>query len=307
MIQTFLTSLCDGIREDFGSPVNLKKLIRDYPNMRVEIAESKPSIAYSSVVPWHKLGNLSSSIWPRPEAGSLLGWKKSANYYSSFSVNIEALVNFGHRYETKAWRCEIQDVDGLANSKSTLTDFASLDDMVAKNSTAMIEDLSEAGLEMNLAHTDKRIFSMSSPAHFEKHMWDGRIFLMNIDGSHHFAAARLIAAHIGKTVSLHGDLYTNAINTASVSALRCEYDLYVISDDATITCGFHDAMESFGATYLGLEMPRPYDKTRAILLPRNEARSMRVSKELREAGMFDLGRYLAQLCGRQEKETRYVA
>ncbi|MDO8728367.1 MAG: hypothetical protein Q7K26_00580 [bacterium] len=304
MIQTFLTSLCDGIFEDFGSPVNLMRLIRQYPNMRVDIAELNQSIAYDSVVPWHKLGNLPNSRWPRPDTGTLVGWRKTGNQYSGFSLNIIALVNFGHCYETKSWTCEIQDVDGLANSKSTLTDFSSLDDMVTKNSPAMVKDLNEAGLEVNLAHSAERIFS---DTHFENHLWDGRLFLMNIDGSHHFSAARLIAGRIGKLVPLKGRLSTNAINAASVKALCREYDLFVISDDAAIANAFYNAMESFGATYLGLEMPKPYENTRAILLPRNETRSVRVSKALREAGMFDFGKYLAQLCDRQDQQRRLAA
>ena len=55
-------------------------------------------------------------------------------------------------------------------------------------------------------------------------------------------------------------------------------------------------MESFKATYLWRYMPRPYDKMRAILLPKDEPRSTRVSRVLRESGVADLGQHLATLC-----------
>jgi len=64
--------------------------------------------------------------------------------------------------------------------------------------------------------------------------------------------------------------------------------------------GFHDAMRSFKATYLWHDMRWPYYQTKAILLPRDQARSMRVARALREVGIFDLGAYLADLCQRQK-------
>ena len=44
---------------------------------------------------------------------------------------------------------------------------------------------------------------------------------------------------------------------------------------------------------------RPYEGARAVLLPRRDARSMRVADELRSAGIADLGAHLAALCARQ--------
>jgi rhodanese-related sulfurtransferase len=69
----------------------------------------------------------------------------------------------------------------------------------------------------------------------------------------------------------------------------------VISDEPAISVAFSDAMESFRATWLWTHMPRPYDNTKAILLPKGERRSQRVALALREAGVVDLGAYLEEL------------
>ena len=71
--------------------------------------------------------------------------------------------------------------------------------------------------------------------------------------------------------------------------------MFIINDDAEINQAFSKAMENFKATWLWHTMPSPYQDNRAILLPKNEARSMRVAAELANAGIIDLGKHLIKL------------
>jgi hypothetical protein len=218
---------------------------------------------------------------------------------------LPALANFGEQSVVTLWTCEIQDIQGLSNSKSNLFAFKTLDEFIVHDSPKLIDTISATKLKENLAHHEIRIIHHDRTSdHFARYLWDGRVFLMNDGGSHHFAAARYIAARIRRQVPLRGRLYTYAINEVSVGDLRRGYELFLISDEPAIANAFHDVMRSLRATYFWHEMPKAHDSTKAILLPRSETRSMRVAHELREAGFFDLGQYFGHLCERQN-DLRY--
>lgn len=293
-----ISFLIDTFRESFGTPVRLRHLIDKHPEACVQIKEPQRVIDASSVVPWHEWGKHFHSSFSMP--GWIMGWKCSDNHYTSFKILRPELMNFGRCNLTDRWDCEIQDVSGFSHSKSTLTDFICMDDMVMKNSPEMIDQISEAWLRENLAHDQIRILhNHNTIDHFARHLWDGRLFLMNSGGSHHFAAARHISSRIGVPVPLTGKLRTYSINPEAVATLKRDFDIYVVSQEAEIANGFHDAMQSFKATYLLYDLPRPYERSRAILLPKDEQRSRQVSNMLREAGAFDLGQHLTDLCIRQ--------
>ena len=290
----------DAISEDLGRPMTLLRMIDEHPDMRVQVAEPEPVIAADRVAQWHNWGDQSSGHWPRRKHCTILGWRHSAGNYSSFELHRPELENFGRCEVLDMWNCDIQDVTGLSFSKSELHKFTSLDSMVETNSREMIDAITEEKLHENLAHDGMRILNREGTSdYFARYLWDGRIFLINDGGSHHFAAARYIASRIKRPVPLLGKLLTYSINPQAVNALRRDFDVYAMSDDAAITNGFFDSMRMFRATFLWQYLPRPYDHARAIFLPKNEPRSMRVSSALREAGMFDIGEHLTKLTNRQ--------
>ena len=176
------------------------------------------------------------------------------------------------------------------------------DAMVEANSRDMIDEISVAKLDKNLAHSEIRIIHKHDTSdHFTRYLWDGRLWLMNSGGSHHFAAAKYIAARLGQRVTLTGNLHTYSLNAIAIASLRRDFEMFVISDEAEICNAFLDAMRTFKATWLWHHMPRPYGNTRAILLPRSEPRSMRVAAALRRAGVVDFGAYLTEIAARQSK------
>ena len=84
---------------------------------------------------------------------------------------------------------------------------------------------------------------------------------------------RLLQEHPDICVSL--DTPAPCIDAYSVAPWR-DYEMFVISDATPIRRGFHDAMEAFRATWLGHSMPRPFQNTQAIMLPKAERRSMQL-------------------------------
>lgn len=229
-----------------------------------------------------------------------MGWKQRDSYSSgSFLLHRPEYAQLGQCQMTDDWRCDITDVDGFAASKSELADFTSTDQMVATNSRDMIDAITHEKLAKNLAHREIRIIHSPGSDHFRRYAWDGRLFLINSGGSHHFAAAKYIAGRLPESVPLRGQLQTYSLNALAIASLRRDFEMFVISDATPISLGFHDAMVAFRATWLWHPMPRPFADAKAILLPKAERRSMLVAERLRRAGVADLGAHLAHLAATQ--------
>ena len=206
-MNAILQYLSDRIQEDFGRPVRLQRLIQRSPEIVFPFTEPPRSIARSSVVPWHTWSENLRGSWPRPKPGTLVIWRGRQGRYGAERMHVQSLADIGASKVIEDWQCEIQEVVGLGASKSNLTDFISLDEMVERNSQEMIINISEEGLHRNLSHDEIRIIHRKETSDcFIKYLWDGRLFLSNSGGSHHFAAARYIASRIRQSVPLRGKL-----------------------------------------------------------------------------------------------------
>lgn len=252
---------------------------------------SLPSVAISSVTQWHACRR------------HLVGSRPRGGYYECENP----LAALTHHEVITGFTCDIQDVVGLAASKSDLQRFADLDALAEMSAPDLIREISEAALHRSLGHSGVRIQigaqignRTGADDFFACHAWDGRLFLVNSDGSHHFAAARYIAARLGRAVPMTGALHSYHIQPEAVARLRRDYATYAVprSDWPAI----QDALESYRAPYLSTCLPDPHDHA-VVLLPRREARATRVAAVLQKAdrslGMFDLGEHLAALATRQ--------
>jgi hypothetical protein len=295
-MNALLTSLFDGIREDFGYPVKLIRLLEARRDICVDLHPPPPNIDCVSVVRWNELGKSPALVWPHYKRGKLMGWKMRDKYhYGSFTLDRPEYDQIGRCTINEHWACDITDVHGFSNSKSKLRDFTSTDMMVETNSRSMIDAITHEKLAKNLAHNEIRIIHSPGKDYFVSYHWDNRLFLMNSGGSHHFAAAKYIAARLSEPVPLRGKLRTYSLNAIAIASLRHDFEMFVISNEATISLAFHDAMSAFRVTWLWHHMPSPFENTKAILLPKRETRSMRVATLLRQAGVVDLGQYLTDL------------
>lgn len=273
---------------DFGYPAALHQLIKTRPGLRAVIEEPSQNVAVSSVVNWHE--------WGHPY-GDLKGWVKQADYYSGTVIRRSEFTELGTQEITERWACDITEVNGLFASKSDLTEFRDMDSFVETKSPDYIRDISLDGLRKNLAHDEVRILKENTSDYFAYHNWDGRIFLINSGGSHHFAAARYIAQRLNEPVPLQGQLYRHGINTQAIQSLRSEFDIFVIGGENVngFSLEFNEAMRHYKADYYYANLPQPYTDLQAIFLPRQKERSARVTEILREEGFFDLGQYLQDL------------
>lgn len=292
LLQTFVNS----VREDFGYPAGLVALLATHPQIRVTLDDGRQDISEQSVTRWHELGKQSGEA-----RGYLRGWRTAGgHHFESFSIMRPEYAQLGRCDVANDWTCDISDLHGFSASKSELRDFESTDRMVETNSREMISEISLQKLNENLAHPEIRIIHSPDIDYFTRYRWDGRLWLMNSGGSHHTAAAKYIAARLRHRVPLTGKLYTYALHAPAIASLCNDYRIFVINDDGEIHNAFLKAMRAFRATWLWHSMPRQYDDAKAILLPRNERRSMRVADALDAAGIVDLGKHLQKLASRQQ-------
>lgn len=291
-MRLLLQALYTSIKDELGFPASLRKVLASLPT--VPIPEDRTaSVASYDIVSWHE--------WGHAEGGVVRGWKQTTHGHEGF--NLPLLVDFGFTRHVQHWNCDIQDVHGLGASKSELSAFASLDELVEKNSRPMIQAVDQQGLKKNLAHKEIRILhDVPSGDYFARHVWDGRIFLLNSGGSHHFSAARYIAKRIGQKVPLSGRLHEYLLNAPVVLDLIEKFDIYAIPENwpSCPSPSFHYLMRASGVTYFWRTLPRPWNQFRAIFLPKAEIRSARVSHELRCGSAYDLGRHFDALLQRQE-------
>lgn len=295
------TFLWDSVREDCGYPATLMKLIKSSVELNSPIQETAKGIGAGAVVRWHEFGSL---IYERGiYRDKLNGWTHCRTYgrYGSTSIECAPLLRIGSEMQIERWRCDIQQVDGFAASKSELKEFATMDDMVERNSTELIDKISPEKLAKNLAWPEIRIIGHVDHDYFATWAWDGRVFLMNSGGSHHFAAAKYIAARLEQPVELTGTYKIYGLSEQAITELRREYGIFVLSHEPDAWLGFKDAMARFKATYYWKTLPRPHDHQRcAIFLPLKEKRSALVAKILKENNFQDLGAYLAGLAGQSQ-------
>ena len=301
-MQAILMSLVDSIREDLGRPVQLLRLLADAPQMHATLDTLPMCIAATSVPKWHELGAYSPLQFPHRKRGLLLGWKESGSRWESFYLERPEYAQIGHVETAESWSVDLTAIDGFGASKSDLYAFTSTDEMVESNSREMIREITPESLASNLAHSEIRIIHQPGASdHFARYLWDGRLWLQNGGGSHHTAAAKYIAARLGRPVTLTGLLRTYSLNEPAIASLRRDFEMFVINDDDPLVANaFFQAMRSFRATWLWHTLPCPYQGgTKAILLPRSEGRSMRVAAELYKAGFANLGAHLVGLAAKQ--------
>lgn len=234
-----------------------------------------------------------------------MGWTSDASgTWKSFMLRRPEHQQLSQHVVIENWVCDISDIHGFSASKSDLEYFSSTDEMVETNSRELITPISIAKLEANLAHDEIRIIhrAESGGDYFVRYRWDNRLWLMNDGGSHHTAAAKYISTRIARPVPISGTLYEYSLNPIAVDSLRRDFEIFVVGDHARSSIAFFEAMQAVRATWLWHPMPKVYEGSRAIYLPRNNKRSMKAAKVLREAQFVDMGELLSALAQPNEQD-----
>lgn len=272
------------------------------------VARPRETCASDDRIAWHWWRDAHAVASSRCRPGHVLGWTPSSGgTYILSDVYLEALANFTREQAFDNWTCDIGDVAGLANSKSPLCEYASLDRMIEIRRPEMVSQEDPAAIYHLLTHDELRILHMESRGdYFSLDSWDGRIFLSNSGGSHHFSAARYLTDRCDVKVPLQGRIYCRWIDEHAVESLVSDYTIFAIDGAPGVRNEFHDALQAYRAPYLLQRLPKGFSTRSvdeggayAVFLPRSNARSSRVADAMEKAGFCNVGTHLKDLVRRQ--------
>lgn len=290
LMQALLAKAARSFMDSCGVPRTFEHHIKTHHWPHVELAPKGVSLATEDIHNWQD--------WTPDHEDGLIGWRWADDEYDSFRHQIPALLRLCDFDTNGTWQGDIRDVDAVCASKSNLALYPTLDAFALARCSGLIAPATPETLQMNLDWPEVRIVKSSTSDHFITWGWDGRIFLSNNGGSHHFAAARYLASTLKTPIPLKGRLVTYRLNCEAVAALADQYDVYAFGNDATWEIAFRDHMKRFSATYLRMHLPRLY-RGWAAFLPKSCARASAVSAVLRRAGVPSVSEHLVELARSQ--------
>lgn len=197
------------------------------------------------------------------------------------------------------FECDISDVEGISASKSASISFKDIQEFGRYFNEYKRATLDEHGLAVMLRHQEIRIIHRPGFDSFHLSMWDGRLFLGNHGGSHHFAGASYIAQHIGRPVPLRGRLHIKRLNVEAWSWLLEKFHvLFTCAEALRWVAG--DAAELVDAFY-ALDLPPRVGDGRLMLIPREHEASAALSDLLCEGAAKDVSQELLAVLATQDE------
>lgn len=281
---------------DMKSLAGLDKFLAENSDASPKIESGRTGISGATVTAWNLWSQ--SSLSPTSSPSSLLkGLRLVDGRYQPTQSHVPALSSLVREQVDDNWHGEIQEIGGLEMSKSDLKTMTSLDEMATTCCAELVALITPENLQNILTHTGIRILNRPNPLcdFVVKFGWDDLTFLNQVDGSHHFAAARYIAGQLGIKVPISGRKVSFEFDQKSVAALNDQFTMFTIRSD--MLYDFLTAMQPCGAPYYTRPLPPPHHlHTTAIFLPKDDNLSVKVAERLHQAGWLDLGQHF-QLVG----------
>lgn len=163
----------------------------------------------------------------------------------------------------------------------------------------------EDGLARMLKHDQVRIINRPGIDSFSVRMWDGRLFLGNAGGSHHFAAAARIAKVIGSAVPLCAKLHVHWLNVPAWEWLLARYRITHVPSGSTYWSRA-DVAEIVDECYV-IDLPPRFDGREFLLLSRGARGTPAVLKVLAEHGTVEVTDQLQSLLHKQLELQKLVS
>ncbi|WJN72100.1 DUF6685 family protein [Burkholderia anthina] len=194
---------------------------------------------------------------------------------------------------------DITDIDGIGNSKSSGRYFASVRSFGRDFATYAKASVDVVGLSRMLSHREVRILRREPGDAVGVRLWDGRLFLYNGGGSHHFAGAHYIASEIKMCVPLRARLEVIELNVPAVRWLLERFIVIAVPRDLA-TMLSRSVAQVLGESYR-LHIPAALARaTELLLVPGLEGANALVVEHLERAGMTRINSWFEALIQAQE-------
>lgn len=298
-----LTYLWNHARSAVDSSTQLREWARklDADEKGANASFTSSSIHAGSVTRWDRFGNAPRRDGRATVPGRLQGWARDSDgSLRASEFDCTPLRDLFKEHTEVRWEDDLQSIQGLAASKSDLTEFDSVSDFAQTICAGLMTDVSLDGLQANLAWKEA---GLNGAAKVQRYDWDGRTLLMNEGGSHHFAAAHHLAHTLGEAVQISGQKRSVAFRAASLESVRSQFEIFAIPVDSVAQNAFFEAMTTMGSPHYKATLPEPHGDKVAIFLPRADHRAQRAATILRAEGMWDVGQTLTELAAGVHRHT----
>ena len=244
---------------------------------RPAVAERR-SACSKDAIPWHR--------WPSRGKYSLL---------------LESWAALPTHEKTTTWTGDLRDIAALTASKSDLSAHPTLDAFAEHCCPDWIKDISELALLRALEHSGIGVVGERPSDQLVRYAWDGRIFLVNGDGSHHLAAARYIAGRLRRPVPIRAHLTEWSLDAIAIADLVAKRALFAIAENTPPE--FYKALRDCGAACNTGDLPGaplrmgspPSDGVRLVELNTESRPAADVADLMRAKGFFDVGLHVLRL------------
>ena len=186
--------------------------------------------------------------------------------------------------------CDITDIEGICASKSEHRYFQTTDAFGRDFHHYKKADLNYSALQTMLGHNEVRIMEKPAADRFDLDMWDGRIFLVNAGGSHHFAAAAYIARALEEKVPLTASLSVQRINVKSWEWMLETFR--VVHVPSSLNLCLFDIAWLVGSCY-EIHMPYSVWEGTLLLLPARDARTEALINTLQSINLREVTKLLS--------------
>lgn len=197
---------------------------------------------------------------------------------------------------TEDFSFDITEIDGISESKSSHRYFATVQDFGADFTTYKRTPIDADGLVAMLAHGEVRIHNPGTSDRVGVRLWDGRLFLYNAGGSHHFAGAAYIAKQLDFHVPLRARHKAIALNPKAVRWLLSTFVLLAVPK--ALAAPTHVAKLTGSCFKLSVPDCICPDAT-LLLIPHGNESTLRIVDALSRAGARDVGPWFSELLALQ--------
>ena len=285
-MNTTLRFVVDTIQEGCLRPAHLIRNVKDKPQLQTLLKTPRQTVSSSHRIHWERWDN------------SSLDKNYSLTLNDRYRIRhqyIPALEHIVRVKKIEPWHGDIRDIECLGASKSDLSLYKNLDDFATSASPNLIADVCDENLRSHLNWEGGRI--LNNPL-LCRYAWDNnRIHLCNSGSSHHFSAARYLSLKLTTPIPVSGRLYAYHLNEQCVFTLTKQFNLFsVLSKYSQFII---DECEHFGAPVGSYPAPQPFYDQTIIFLPRNNIRSMRISKLFKQIQLFDFSLFLLNSLNKQ--------
>lgn len=179
--------------------------------------------------------------------------------------------------ERPSCNVDIRLIEGLCSSKSPLADFGSLDAFAEARCSELLKDTDEVAVKKMLRWKD---LPRREPYLLSRFAWDGRLFFWNNGGSHHFAAARLLAGRLGFCLEVRGVVSDVSLRLETVRSLVDEFHVFAVPNLLM--------RSSWSTAVWSCPMPRPWHDDWSALFVDRHGDGTNLQNEVVEGGGVNL-------------------